>query len=482
MKKTKLIEIIGKLSDFELLSFKDWLNSPVHNKSEHLKTLYEWILKSKPYFESEKLNKRIAFKLLYSNEVYNELKINNLISQLTRQAFDFLAFANYRDSNHLKELCLLDELQQRNLNKLMLQEAKRLDKKRTKSTIQNASHFFENYMFYKQLDERFLKQPKREYDENLQLKNDNLDVFYINTKLKIACDMLSRKTVIKANYETHHFDDLEKWLQTNQRYLNFPSVAIYYQVYQTIKKGKIEIYQRLKQLLQENLEVFPKAELSRIYDYILNFCIRQINHGKTDFYREILDVYKFLLNNQIIFQNGYLAQWDYKNIITVGTRIGEIKWTENFINEYKKDLPPKERENAFVYNKANFYYSTKAYKKSLQLLHEVKFTDTSYHLGAKIIQLKSYYELEENEPFYALIDAFKIYMMRNREISTYWKQANLNFVKLAKRIFKLKEQQFLIPPSVFMTKWKSISDRLEKMENVANKAWLETCMLRLSKS
>lgn len=474
MNNSKFIQTFLTLSDDERGQFRDWLHSPFHNKSERLKTLFDWLVQ-----QDLKLDKKAAFRFLYADEKYNELKINNLLSLLTRQLFDFLAFANFQQSNHLQELCMINELQQRNLDKLMLQETNRLDKKRSKSTIQNAAHFFENYLFYKQLDEHFLKQPKREYDDNLQLKNDNLDVFYINTKLKIACDMLSRNVVIQANYKTHHFEDLENWLKTIERYLQYPSVAVYYQIYKTIKNSQIEDYQQLKQLLKESLTIFPNAELSRIYDYLLNFCIRQINGGNADFYREILEIYKFLLDNQIIFQNGYLAQWDYKNIITVGTRIGETEWTENFINNYKKHLPPKERENAFVYNKASFYYSTKAYKKSLQLLHEVKFTDTSYHLGAKIIQLKSYYELEESEPFYALIDAFKIYVMRNRAISTYRKQANLNFIKLAKRIFRLKEQQFLVPPSVFSIKWKSINDRLEKLENVANKVWLEDCLLRL---
>lgn len=478
MKKTKFIKIVGKLSDFELLSFKDWLDSPVHNKSEHLKILYQWILVAKPNFDATRLSKKKAFVLLYPNEEYNELKINNLVSQLTRQVFDFLAFANFQNSNHLAELCLVDELLQRNLDKLMLQEARRLERQRAKSTVENAAAFFENYLFYKQLDEHFLKKPKRAYDENLQLKNDNLDVFYLNTKLKIACDMLSRNTVIQADYETHHLEDLEHWLQSVERYLQFPSVAVYYQIYQTIQHGKIEDYQGLKQLLKDNLAVFPNSELSRIYDYLLNFCIRQINQGNADFYKEILELYKFLLENRIIFQNDYLAQWDYKNIITVGTRIGDIEWTENFINEYKDFLPPNERENAFIYNKATFYYSIKAYKKSLQLLHEVKFTDASYHLGAKIIQLKSYYELEEAEPFYALIDAFKIYLLRSKDISTYRKQANLNLIKLAKRIFQLKEQQHVLSPSIFTQKWKSINERLKKLENVANKNWLEECLKR----
>ncbi len=112
-------------------------------------------------------------------------------------------------------------------------------------------------------------------------------------------------------------------------------------------------------------------------------------------------------------------------------------------------------------------------------MHEVKFTDTSYHLGAKIIQLKSYYELEETEAFFALTDAFRIYILRNKDISTYRKQANMNFIKFAIRIYKIKEQQHFITRSVFQQKFKSITEQLKKSENVANSRWLETCLTRI---
>ncbi len=488
MKESKLIKTLEIISEQELQSFKDWLDSPFHNKSEAIRKLYALLLKYAPIFEEKHLQKPVLFKKLYKKEKYNELKMNNIISGLTRQLFDFFAFYNYKNSNTLPQICLMDELQKRDLDKYMLQEGRRLTKEKAKLTIQNASTFFDEYLYYKQLDEHFLKKPKRAYDENLQLKNNYLDLFYVTTKLKVACDMVSRNTVIQANYEVHHFENLEKWLidfESNKsaiRYQTYPAIAIYYQAYRTVKAGEMEDYQKLKQLLATNLHLFPNAELSRIYDYVLNFCIRQINQGKAEFYREILEVYKFLLENRIIFQKNYLAQWDYKNIITVGIRIGETEWTEQFINEYKQFLSPKDRENAFVYNKAAFYYATKAYKKSLQLLHEVKFTDTSYHLGAKIIQLKSFYELEEEEPFYALTDAFKIYILRSKDISHYRKQANLNLVKFSKRIFKLKEQRNYISPSIFNQKWESINDRLSKIENVANKSWLEDCLVKIRKS
>jgi hypothetical protein len=231
-------------------------------------------------------------------------------------------------------------------------------------------------------------------------------------------------------------------------------------------------YNQVKSQLADNLDKFPNEELRTLYDYLRNYCIRKLNSGETNYYQEVLNLYQFLLENKIIFKNGYLSEWDYKNIITVGLRLQSYEWTENFIKKYKNSLPKSVQENAFIYNLASFYYETHEYKKSLQLLHEVKFTDTSYHLGAKIIQLKSYYELEETEPFYALIDAFQIYVKRNRQLSDYRKTAYINLVKVTKKVYKLKEQKDIIAKSVWQNRYEKIKQYVEN-QRVANKDWIE---------
>jgi hypothetical protein len=120
-------------------------------------------------------------------------------------------------------------------------------------------------------------------------------------------------------------------------------------------------------------------------------------------------------------------------------------------------LPESVRENAFIYNLASFYYEKNEYKKSLQSLHEVRFTDTAYHLGAKVILLKSYYELKETEPFYALTDAFQIFVKRNRQLSDYRKTAYLNLLKITKRIYKLREQEGIITNSVWQNRYRILN-------------------------
>ena len=50
-----------------------------------------------------------------------------------------------------------------------------------------------------------------------------------------------------------------------------------------------------------------------------------------NYYLEFLDLYKIQLEKGLLFRNGYLEEWDYKNIVTAGVRTNEFIWTEKFI-------------------------------------------------------------------------------------------------------------------------------------------------------
>ncbi|MCB0589081.1 MAG: hypothetical protein KDD06_27580, partial [Phaeodactylibacter sp.] len=80
------------------------------------------------------------------------------------------------------------------------------------------------------------------------------------------------------------------------------------------------------------------------------------------------------------------------------------------------------------------------YHQALQSLQGVEFSDAFYHMAAKIIQLKSYYELEETEPFFSLLEASRKYIRRNRQLSDYQKQSNSGFLKIAGKLKNLRLQ------------------------------------------
>ncbi len=155
--------------------------------------------------------------------------------------------------------------------------------------------------------------------------------------------------------------------------------------------------------------------------------------------------------------------------MTTGIRLKEFEWTENFIYEYQNTLVANERNNALAYNLATLFHAKGDFRDTLFQLQGVEFTDTNYHLGAKILQLKSYYELNEEEAFFALVEAFKKYILRSKDLSDYRKKANANFLKLAKKIFQIKGRN----GKTVEQKRKKVKEDLKNLEPIANKSWLE---------
>lgn len=473
MKKTKLITLFKKLSPSELRRFHEYVMSPFFNKNKKVQQLVNILaqaLENLPDFDSEILEKRQVFEKIYMNQQYNELQINNIISDLLQLLYGFLAQKHFAQQTLLQKKYVLKELFQKDAPQHFEKTIRRYQQLETKKEERSFNYFLEKKDFYSQLDQFVQTKIKRQFDENLQLESDSLDLSYFINKLHIACNMISRNIVINANYHCDFLDGILIFCKKNKHFDNHPALQIYFKTFQMLEgKGEESFYFDLKKSLVEHYRIFPKEELFTLYNYALNFCIKKINSGQDAFYQEILELYKVLLDRKIIFLDGHLSQWTYKNIVTTGIRLKEFEWTENFIYKYQNTLLANERNNALAYNLATLFHAQGDFRNAIFQLQDVEFTDTNYHLGAKILQLKSYYELNEGEAFFALIEAFKKYILRSKDLSDYRKKANANFLKLAKKIFQIKGRR----EKAADQKRKKIKEDLKKLEPIANKSWLE---------
>ena len=493
MKDSNFIKLLRKCSKSEVKAFRDYVFSPFFNKNEKVRRLCDLVLEYAPDFEHSDLNKQNLFPKLFENRPYDRLPINNVISDLYQLFLDFLAFREMSERPQRLFDFQMKALLKKDATQLAEQRASRFHQIQMNSKKRDFEFFQYEYARFENLDELFLTHQKRGYDENLQLKNDAFDVFYFINKLRIACDMASRNVVLNANYECRflevffeeyrHFLEVEnlsdnlKLSDKNGDWSNLPALKIYVNTLQMLESEDADIYYfELKKLLETHFEIFPKAELTGIYSYLLNFCIKKINFGKSDFYPEILELYKLLLKRELIFKNEYLTQWTFRNIVTAGIRSNESDWAEKFILEYENRLLPEERNNAVSYNLATVYFAKKDYRAALQTLQNVAFTDNFYQTGAKTIQLKSYFELEEEEAFYSLVSAFLKYLRRHRQMSDYHKELNVNFVKSAKEIFRLKTSERVVSTKIFQKKSEEIRQKLLIQKTIAERDWLESVL------
>jgi hypothetical protein len=198
-----------------------------------------------------------------------------------------------------------------------------------------------------------------------------------------------------------------------------------------------------------------------------------MNTGDLDYFREFFELHRFLLEEEVLLlEDGTLDEWDYKNIVTAGARLKEFNWVEKFIYEYKDFVKIAARENVFNYNLAYYYFSKENYTKTSQLLHQVEFTDASYYIGAKIIQLKCYYVLEELEASLSLIATFRNYIQRSKVLSDYKKEMNQNMLKMAKKIIALESKKITLSKKKLVSEKEKLASQIKNYSPIANSDWL----------
>lgn len=477
MKDSKLITVLKQFSTRERTKWKEYIFSPYFNKNQKVRTLCAYLTTLAPAFPVESMHKTAIFQLIFEEEDYQERRLNNVISDLLQLTYDYMAQVQYKTHLTFQKNLLLEALLRRKMYDQVERNAHRYQQLQQQSKFRNFNFFLNEYHLYDKLDRFSLTKEKRGYDENLQLKNNTLDQYYFANKLRIACDMASRNIVVNAGYQCHFLTELITQIQEDKvEFLNIPAISVYFQTWLMLTENKEGHYFEVKSLLAIYMPIFPQGELRTLYNYALNYCVKKINLGQSEFYREIFDLYKVLLEQKIILRDGHLTQWSYINIVSAGIQLKEFDFTEELIYQYKDYLLPQEKNNVFTYSLATLYFEKGDYNSALRQLHNVEFTDAFYHMAAKIIQLKSYYTLEETEPLFALIEASKKYITRNRQLSDYQKKSNSNFLKLVAKLYNVKLKQDYLRKADLQKQLKQVATQLQEPIPIANKNWLKEAL------
>jgi len=132
-----------------------------------------------------------------------------------------------------------------------------------------------------------------------------------------------------------------------------------------------------------------------------------------------------------------MTPWSFKNIVTNGLRLNEFDWVENFIREYSPFLDPRYRDNAVTFNLAQLFFYKKDYSKVISQLSHVEYDDMTYNLNSKTLLMASYYELDEIEALGSLLDTFRVYLSRNKELPAVRRKHYLNTIKIVRRLSKV---------------------------------------------
>lgn len=478
MLRSKLFEYLDLLTPYEVNQLRKLVYSPWFNKHENTRKLFDYVVEvrgdGKPEDE-ELLTKEAAHRFLFPGEDYDVQKVKDIMSPLTKLVETYLAQLSYNEDDNTQTIYLLKQLEQRRADKLFEFVEKRVRKQLQKEQPQDEEFFYYNYRFESEADRHFMASLARQRHESLQSKADNLDHYYMLVKLKTCCEMINRSNIIKVSYEMPFLESLKEYITENlDRFKDFHYIISYYYILLALQDPEQEEhYDRLINYLNDNSGELDPDEARSMYEYAKNYCIKKINSGQSDYLNRLFEVYKSLIENRLIFQGNVISHWDYKNIVTVATRLKEYDYCYRFIEEQRDNLTPDQRENAYTYNLATYYYARQQYQQTMELLRDVEFTDVYYGIGGRTLLLKTYYEMNEMEAFFSMVDSFRLYLRRNKLISEYQHKVNSNLIRFTKKLAKLKYDRSMMSEKRFTKELKDLKAKVDTTREISNIGWLK---------
>lgn len=475
MHESKLVKQLKSLTAWELNHFQDFIHSPFFNKHAKVRELVDHICSQAPSFEASQLDRKTVFEMLFPGTPFHEQRFKNLLSQTVKLFRSFLAFSELKNNQFRIGTSLLDAYRDRSMETAYQKQFKALENMVRKGE----EKLQEIHLKELELQESFItwqnSRMSRSVDEGMQRASDKLDTFYLFSKLKYGVEMTNRQHVVAQKFETGMLDSVLEHLEKHPEIAaKNPEIHIYQLIYRTYKEENPDpAFEKLMEVLKAHSPSFPRPEVREMYGYASNFCIRQVNLGKRNYLTTLLELYKWALAQGAVYQSdGWLLQWDYKNVVSASLRVGEVDWCREFIEAYRDRIAPEFRENAYTYNLASFHFEQQDYSRALRLLQEVEFSDVFYALGSRVILLKSYYEMGDLDALSSLCDAFKIYLKRNKTLSRLQFNIYFNLVAFTKKTADLRRKLHLENGRDRHKRVEALQEKIREKGNTAQANWL----------
>jgi hypothetical protein len=449
MNNSTLIQLFKSLDKADRRQLRKVVASPYFNQREDVTALFEYIDK---HIDggAPKLLKEKAFAAIYKKEKFDVDRFYYPMSLLTQIILKYLAINELEQQTPQYYRLLNQSLRHRGAEKIYEKTIVEAKTYLEQQPLRNARYHHDSFLVrYEQLDSQ--QQLHSTATLELQEMTTDFHLYCIAEILRLAYTILSHQAVTKKEYKQPL---LEFVLLVAEQHLNIPAIATHYYAFQTltISKKIVQIpnsnskaehsvdiegisFKKLKKEITDNQKLFPEAELRDLLLVAINYCIRRQNQGELTYVRETLDLYRIGLESRVLMENDTISIYNYKNILTLALKIEDYNWAEAFLNEYKKFLPEKERENIYKYNYAIYCFRKKDYDKAIQLLQEANLKEVLFNLDARRMLARIYYDLKEFSALDSYIESSKIYLHRQKELG-YQKDAYANFFRIIEKFLK----------------------------------------------
>lgn len=461
---SKFIEILKSLTEPEFKRLGKFIKSSFYNESPKIIKLY-YLLKKK-YSDKFNICKEDIGNFIYKGEKEYDVKLRKLISDFTKILETFILNVELERNKFSRNNLLLLISNSRNLPKTFDQTLNEYRKENDNIGNRDPLYFFRKY----NMDlESFRFRAGRLKNPEMQIRgvSDSADDLFLFEKLiciyniTLLRNSFSKEVKADLNFTgeiIHHIKQNQKHYSENKIIL----YAYYLSCMMVLNINDNGCYYEYKNFILKNQKQFSPNELETFYLNMYSYSIQKVNKGEKAFLKEMMDVFKYIDKNVDSVKYMFGFNIYYLNVINTGMGLNESDWVEIFIHKYRNSLPKETRDDVFNLGMANFNFFKKNYDEALSHLIKSDYPNYTYHLMAKVLMIKIYFEKKDFEGVITTIDAMKHFLKRKDLIPERLIKTNSNFLNCVLKLIDRNKKRAI-----------SEAERLVKEEmSISNRDWI----------
>lgn len=456
MENTQVVRLIASFSGQERREIRKFLQSPYFNVRQDVVLLFDY-LSQNPHPDKKALKSSV-----WGNRESSDQELRLVMTYLMRLLEQFIAQKEFTTSAVVQHLWVAAGMRKRGLGDLFEKQKRWLLNKLEDQPLRD-SQYHEHLFQVHWETHQWVSSARPTYTDHLQAASVSADIAYIAQKLRLICLSAAQQTVYASGINNAWEAEVVSFAE--QHYAqDIKVIAIYLHCYKMLRNPEDELhFEAFKTLLLDSQAYFSQEENRSFFLWAINYCIKQINGGRREYFLKVNDLYKPGIEQGFLLENNEISTYTYYNIVAAGLQTNDLEWVRFFIYQYRNHLQKQDRERAFSFNLARLEYAQKDYKQVLELLQKVNYRDPLVNLAAKTILLKTWYDLGEQETLQSHLDAMRNYIHRKRVLGYH----RINYLNIIRYTDKLLNLNWLN---------KSESDKLKEAiqqeETLTEREWL----------
>lgn len=471
MQDTKSLKLLKSLTKEEFRRLGKFLRSPFYSYNKSVVALYDYLKKYYPDFETKKMDKEKVWAKLFPNKAFNDNGYWNLCFTFLRLIEKFMVAIQMEAQPDEEKKLFIQAVAKRNLHDVFEKETQKMVEKIEAQPWMDI-HSYSDAMWLKH--DYFFNALTDKYGGAIYSVEDameELDRFYLLAKLRFASEIKNRERIFSKKVPVHLLDESitesKRYETENPAYRMYKNVLDLYDP----EKGE-EAFKNGKALLGDEFEKLSRHDQNEVMLNLRNYAIRQLNKGKTEYWREIFELYKIGLDLDLIIADGKMSEASFGNIVRAGCVEKEFEWTKTFIEDYEKYLDENIREAVKRYSLSTLYFGMKEYDEALTYIESYEFTHILHQANSRILTIKIWFEMyvSDKSIFSLLIsklESTEKYFRRKNILTEQKRQESINFILAIKNFADLIQRG---------KRRKAIKIAMQKyLENRAmiSKAWIK---------